>query len=280
MPELPEVQIIVNDLQKYIVNSTIDNVVLMANYRVFPSNEDFKYTSTNQRIKKASRIGKNIVFELENNYYITIHLAMTGNLLFKKDGVPQHKHTRAKFLLSKKQKPFELHFKDTRMFGKIKIHSQSQFEDFVKKYGPDPLDANLDHKIFEQRLKSKNTNIKNALLDQKIISGMGNAYVTDALFLAKLNPQNKTQDISSDQYYSLFEASKQVLSQGIKNRGISMSDYVDLFGNKGTQQKHFKIYKQKVCPTCSTQVQFITLNGRGTYFCSNCQPKVEKGLFE
>jgi formamidopyrimidine-DNA glycosylase len=159
------------------------------------------------------------------------------------------------------------------MFGKVELIQKSKVISLRKKYGPEALDKKLTPEKFLECLGSKRTNIKNALLDQKVVSGLGNIYATDALFLAGIHPETKTSEINLESAEKLLEAARSVLEEGIKNRGSTLPDkmYVDIYGKPGNQQKYFKIYMQKVCPRCKERVKFKKISGRGTYFCNHCQ---------
>lgn len=273
MPEMPEVHTITEDLKKYAANAVIKNVVIRGEYQTVPDNTTFLDATKNQKIVRTLRIAKNIILELESGDFIQIHLAMTGKLLLREKGFKDDRWERVVFHLEKKQKAFELRFCDMRMFGKVVLLNEDELEMLQQKYGPEPLQENLTPKAFLRHLQSKNSNIKNVLLDQNIVAGMGNVYVTDALWIAEIHPETKTREFNLEMAAKLLEASRKILEEGIKNRGISMSDYVDLFGKKGKQQEHFRVYGKSICERCNTQVDFKKINGRGTYFCTNCQIK-------
>lgn len=272
MPELPEVFTIVSDLNKHIVGYKIDKCVIDDNYKkAFPNKEELAKRVTNKTIVEVERIAKNILIHLDDNSIIHIHLAMTGQVLLKEEYV--NKWLKVLFNISKDAESKMLMFNDMRMFGKVALINNNDKNELIKKYGPEPIDKNITADDFYKSIKSKRTNIKNALLDQKVVSGLGNIYATDTLFLAKVHPLTNTQDISKDQAQKLFTSARDVLLEGIKNRGSTLEDkkYVDIFENHGNHQNYFKIYSKKECPDCNKQVDFKKINGRGTYFCSNCQ---------
>ena len=279
MPELPEVQTITSDLNKYLKNVVIKGVEIEKGYELF-ENELFIKNVLNQRIVGASRIAKNINLELENNFHILIHLAMTGQLLLRKPNQPKDRFQRVAFTFQKsggtKQNgnSYELRFCDMRMFGKMVLIPKKDLSKFTEKYGHDALNADLTPKIFLKAIKSKRTIIKNVLLDQKKISGLGNIYATDALFLSGIHPETLTKNIDLKTAETLLNNARAVLNEGIKNRGSTLNDemYVDVFGKPGKHQNYFKVYGKKVCIRCKNSVQYKKLNGRGTYFCPSCQP--------
>lgn len=273
MPELPEVQTVVSDLQQHVVGSTIVHTVLGENYLTTPGREEFISQTRGATIINAKRIAKNILLELDNSKHIHFHLAMTGQVLLRPQDHRSDKWVRVLFVLNKDSDTKHLRFCDMRMFGKAALLDPEEVTDLHKKYGPEPIEENLSTEEFYKQIKSKKTNIKNALLDQKVISGLGNIYATDALFLAGVHPETPTQDITIEQAEKLREASKKVLLEGISHRGSTLPDkmYVDLFGNSGSHQDHFKVYMQKNCSECGTKIDFIKINGRGTYYCPSCQ---------
>jgi formamidopyrimidine-DNA glycosylase len=182
---------------------------------------------------------------------------------------------KVQFIIEKKDKILYLNFGDMRMFGKINYIDKEALESLKTKYGPEPIDNTLTKELFHKQIKSKNTSIKNILLDQKIISGLGNIYATDALWMAKVHPETRTKDITPFMSKNIFKAAKEVLLEGINNRGSTLEDkmYVDLLGKPGNQQNNFKIYGKQQCQRCNIPNQFKKISGRGTYFCEQCQLK-------
>lgn len=272
MPEFPEVYTITNDLKKNIAGFEIKNVTLNPKYNL-PNVRNKKITSVKQ-------IAKNIVLELDSDEYLVFHLAMTGRILLRKDRNINDKWVKVTLEITKNDLTYYLKFTDMREFGKVKLLEKSQLSILSEKYGPTPFD-NLSSKKFLEILKSKNSNIKNVLLDQKIISGVGNIYATDALFLSKIDPKLSTKLLTQEKATKLLENLRLVLKEGIKNRGSTLPDgmYVDIFGKPGSQQKHFKIYMRNVCPVCNEKIEYFKLNGRGTYWCPKCQSE-KVGLFK
>lgn len=270
MPEFPEVYTIVKDLNKYLSNSTISKIESISGYTIKSEYTNPHELIIDQKIKKVSQIAKNIVFEL-TDYDIIFHLAMTGKLLIRSPNFKQDSHLRLTFLLKKNNKIIELRFTDVRMFGKVQLVSKSTTQKLITKVGPNPLDTNLSAKYFYTIIKSKKTNIKNVLLDQEKISGLGNVYATDALWIAQIHPTRTTSSITQEEAQKLLDACREILNEGIKNRGLTISDYVDAFGKPGNQQNYFRIYQRQKCQRCNLPSKTITINTRTTYFCPNCQ---------
>jgi formamidopyrimidine-DNA glycosylase len=274
MPELPEVHTVVTDLNKNIPGYKISGVAINSSYKTLPDNATFKKALDGKSIVEVKRIAKNILIKLSSGNYILIHLAMTGRVLLRNTSDQTDSWIRVSLKIEKNGDMKELRFADIRMFGKIGVISEKAVQKLLNKYGPEPTNSNLSAERFYEIIKSKKTNIKNVLLDQNLISGLGNIYATDALFISSINPQTSTSKITLDMAKNLLKSAKSVLEEGMKNRGSTLPDktYVDIFGREGSQQKFFKIYMKEKCPKCNAKVSFIKLNGRRTYFCENCQP--------
>lgn len=273
MAELPEVHTITQDLKKHITGYTIKKVRVLPGYRVFPEKDAFLYAVEGAKILDVSRVAKNIIIHLDSGKYLRIHLAMTGQLLLKDFEDKGDKWVKLVLLLEKNDEKKVLKFADMRMFGKVFLVEKTDLDELSDKYKPEYLDEDLNVNDFLEILKSKKTNIKNALLDQQLVSGLGNIYATDALFISRLHPETITSELNLSHAEKLLEAARQILREGIKNRGSTLPDkmYVDIFGNEGKHQKYFRIYMRDKCPECKSEVKFIKLNGRGTYFCEICQ---------
>ena len=275
MPELPETQIIAAQLNKNLTGKIISQVQVSRDYKALPSTEIFIKAVTGKEIRSVRRVAKNILVELDNGTYMLFHLAMTGRLLLWNDKIGSEKWVK---VILHFDNGVKLTFSDMRMFGKAAVLSRKQVGELEARYGPEPLDKNTTPQQLFDNLRAKRTNIKNALLNQEVISGIGNIYATDALFLAKINPLTKTNEITSENATRLLDAIRSVLEEGIKLGGSTLGDkmYVDPSGKEGTYQEHFKIYSKEKCPVCGGKVSFIKISGRGTYFCPDCQPLISK----
>ena len=269
MPELPEVHTIASDLKKNIEGCKVVGVEIEAGYKVNPNNQDFVQRLLKSRIDKVARIGKNIVIKLTSGDYLTFHLAMTGRILLKDADSPKDPHRKVQINMGDKA----LRFCDARMFGKVGVWTGQEIKKLKEKYGPDVIMQDILPEDFLTRLKSKNTAIKNALLEQSIVAGLGNIYATDTLWLAKIHPEIKTHELNIQQATDLLKSAKEILLEGIKHRGSTLPDeaYVDIFGKPGSHQNYFRIYGKTHCPACKTKVEYKKINGRGTYFCPKCQ---------
>lgn len=265
MPELPEVETIKNDLEKVILGAKITKVCLH-NSKVVrePSAEVFKKSLEGQTIKRVLRRAKLLILELSNGKFLTIHLKLTGQLVFP-GGSPA---SRVAFHLSSGE---ILDFNDQRLFGELRLVSDWEKLKFVQGLGPEPF--NLTYADFKDMIFKRKGQIKSLLLDQKFIAGIGNIYAAEILFHAKIDPQRPAQSLGEDEKEALFKETKKVLSNAIKHGGSSVDDYVRLSGKNGDYARFHQVYGRqgKPCFVCAGPVKRITQGGRGTYFCPKCQ---------
>ena len=269
MPELPEVETIRRGLEKYLVGHIIKDIEIRKPNILYGRVEDV----INAKVTGARRFGKALVIDLDNNFSLAIHVKMTGQLIYrkeKKDDLP-HKFTHIVFNLDHDSILF---YNDIRRFGWIKIMKTEEIEKmkFIQGLGHEML-KDLTQDIFKNILKGKKTNIKTLLMDQTKIAGIGNIYANDALFLAGINPKRTAESLSDVEQSKLFSSLEEVLMLGIKHGGSSENTYVNALGEKGSYQEHSPIYGKtgQPCPNCGAPIKRITIGGRGTFFCNNCQ---------
>jgi len=265
MPELPEVETIKRELEKTIINKKIVDVIVN-NPKVIrePKKDKFIKALKNVKIKKIIRKGKLLILGLSSGKFLTIHLKMTGQLVYPGNA----EKSRVSFKLSNGKL---LDFNDTRLFGELRIVDHWQNLKFIKELGPEPFE--IDAKKFKELLRNRKTKIKILIMDQKFISGIGNLYANEALFRAKIDPRRPANKLLDKEKDLLFKEIKNVLTQAIKYGGSSVVDYVRVSGKKGTYAKFHQVYDREgeKCFKCGGKVQRISLGGRGTYFCPTCQ---------
>jgi formamidopyrimidine-DNA glycosylase len=270
MPELPEVETIKRELEKAIINKKIIEVIVN-NPKVIrePKKEKFIAELKNVAIKEIIRRGKLLIFILSSGKSLTIHLKMTGQLIYpRQGGASPIKSTRVSFKFSDGK---IMDFNDTRLFGELRIIDNWQDLKFIKELGPEPFDLTGDK--FSEILGKRKTKIKILLMDQKIISGIGNLYANEALFRARINPSHTANSLSKKEKEKLFSEIKKVLHEAIRCGGSSIDQYVRVSGEPGNYAKYHKVYgrENKPCLGCKGKVKRISLGGRGTYFCPACQ---------
>ncbi len=267
MPELPEILTIKKDLRKEIRGKRIVSVLTTDGYELKPSESDFKKYAEGSAITEIDNVAKLLTVKLSSGAYIAVHLNMSGLLLYN----TTDPYVKVTLIFDGGGK---LHYSDTRLFGFFELWTVEKLAQYKNSHGMEALDSNLTADLFSKILKSKNTNIKNALMDQKLIGGVGNIYANEALFLSRINPKSSTRFIADSHYGKLLKNVKVVLNEGIKNRGSSIDRYRDIYNVPGRQQNYFRIYGKSggSCIDCKNKIVFEKLNGRGTYYCPFCQP--------
>lgn len=294
MPELPEVESIRLQLNRYIVDHKITDVEI--HYcKVF---EGDKKKIQGARIQGIKRFAKALSIDLDNGYSIVIHVKLTGQLIYRGPNLKKvrklsdkvtgglgEKHTHVIFHLDKNGK---LYFNDVRKFGWIKIVKSSELKDkseFIGKLGPEPLvtessseQAVLTLELFKNILSKTKRAIKVLLMDQEKISGIGNIYANDALWLANIDPRRFANKLSKNEARKLYDAIHEVLKKGLKYGGASELSFVTPDGTEGEYQDHTLVYGREgePCPKSGCQkkgakIKKFSLAGRGTYFCPVCQ---------
>ena len=268
MPELPEVETIKNDLGPLIKDCVIDRVEFLWNKTLRGSSpETFTREVAGQRIINLSRRGKYLILALESGKMILVHFKMTGSFLIgKQEGEPP-KHTRAIVYLKDGRGLF---FIDPRKFGRFQLVNPGNSP--LNELGVEPLSDGFTREMLKELLLKIKAPIKIALLDQRLIAGIGNMYADEALFLAGIHPLRPSESLSQFEIAHLHDAIRHVLLEAIENKGASIVNYFRPGGEKGSAHSHFKVAHRKgLCTVCPEVVQRIVIRGRGTYFCPSCQ---------
>ncbi len=274
MPELPEIETIVKGLRSELTNDVISHAVVLREASIgHPSNEDFMRLLPGHGIERVKRRGKYILIELSDKASLVIHLKMSGRLLLKKKKSKQNKFLRV-FLTLKSGR--ELHFEDMRVFGRMWYFSSNQKPadkiKGLKTMGVEPLE-DLDVKYLKPILKKKTAPIKNVIMDQAIIAGVGNIYADESLFLAGIKPSRKAGSLKDAEIKILIESIIKVLTTAIRAGGSSMKDYTNLEGVNGNYMSQSFVYRRtgENCRKCQTQIERVKIGGRSTHFCPRCQ---------
>ena len=286
MPELPEVEIIKQSLNKNIQFQKIKKVIVRNRNLRFKISKDFESCLINKKINKISRKSKYLILHLNNNTFFVIHLGMSGtiHLILKKNYIKNTntsfyssanlplKHNHIEIFLKKCQ----LIYNDPRRFGFIKIlKNNKQLTKFFCNIGPEPLNKKFNIDYIANYLINKKKNIKNFLLDQKFVSGIGNIYANEILYYCKINPLKqakklKKKDIKKIRYFSKF-----ILKKAIKKGGSSIRNFKDISGQNGYYQDEFKVYQRENLncfkKDCSGKIKKKIISKRSTFFCNYCQ---------
>jgi len=268
MPELPEVFTISKNLQEILPNSTLIQTEIFEDYRSIPKIEAFEELKQ-QKVISVDRVAKYIIISFESKKLI-IHLGMTGRIRYSKQK-ELFKWDKLRFnFLSADGETYFINFTDTRKFGKVKISNSATINSGIEPFNLD------EHKVktLKEKIQKRNSEIKNILLDQQVIAGLGNIYSNDTLFEAKINPLIKGKDLNDIEVEKIIQAANKVLLEGINKKGSSMKDkmYTDIYGNYGEYQDSFKVYEKKECILCQSKIIKIHIKGRSSYYCPKCQP--------
>jgi len=278
MPELPEVQTVVNTLAGRILGRRIATVRLLCDDIVDPPGCDLVGRLQNRIIRAVTRRGKRIVFSLHDGNRFYIHLGMSGRLTLEPADSPILKHTHLILKLvtdathGQSDDGLHLRFRDPRRFGGVWwIGSEADGNGCDDRIGPEPL--TLHPAQLAKRLARTRRAIKSALLDQTLIAGLGNIYADESLFAARLHPLTPASSLDDQQIARLNRAIKTTLRRAIRHRGSSLRDYVDADGLAGGFQNLHRVYDRagQPCPACRTPIARIVISGRSTCFCPKCQ---------
>jgi len=291
MPELPEVETVVRDLNKKVLKRTFFDV-----WTDFPrmikkpkNFEEFKRKIRGRKIKKVWRRGKNIIFELSGGLKLLIHQKLTGHLLYGVWGMEEGKwKPKIKGPLQEKVNAYihllftldnnqMLALSDLRKFAKAELWEKSELENSkeFKSLGPEPLDKNFTFGKFKKLLsRKKKGKIKQVLMDQRIITGIGNIYSDEILWRAKIHPLKDVSELKERELKRIFNSMREILPRAINLGGESFSDFRRISGQKGYFNKEIKVYRRQgeKCSRCGIIIKRVKVGGRSAHFCPNCQP--------
>jgi len=291
MPELPEVETIVRELNKEVLGRTFSDV-----WADFPkmikrpkSFDEFRKEIKGKKILNIGRRGKNILFDLSENKTLLIHQKLTGHLLLGKwqflngnwqslipgplSEDPMNKFLHLIFWLDNKR---QLALSDLRKFAKVELWNKEELEksEEMKSLGPEPLEKDFSFEKFKDVLtKKKKGKIKQVLMDQEVIAGIGNIYSDEILWQAKVHPFKDVSKLKEDEFKKIYQAIKEILPKAIELGGESISDFRRISGERGYFDKERKAYRREgeKCSRCGTIIKRIKIGGRSAHFCSKCQ---------
>lgn len=277
MPELPEAETVRRQLEPQLVGATIVESWARLPRITAPSIEEFATRTKNQKVVAAKRRGKQIYFPLESGDSLLVHLGMTGHLKIEQDDsefepAALHKHIHAVLLLNDNRR---LVFTDPRTFGKLAVSRELPF---LEAMGPEPIDEDFPAEGVAQKLAKKNVKIKAAILDQKLIAGLGNIYADEVCYLARLHPETRANTIPLDKLRELVSYMRPVLERAIQARGATLKDkgYQDTFGEHGEFIPQVYGRTGDACDECGTIIKRGVLgaskSARSYHYCEKCQP--------
>ena len=266
MPELPEVETIARGLDKSVAGDVIESVWIGSKPQPLKSSaKEIARVLEGARINRVKRVGKHIVVDLAPSGEWIVHLGMTGQMLPATPESDLAKHTH---LVAKLSSGRELRFVDPRRFGRLSVHKP---ENSFAAQGEEPLEVSEEE--FIKLFKGRKTPIKSALLNQKLLSGVGNIYADESLFRAGIRPRRRASAVTRAQLRTLYKAMRVVLEEAIKAGGSSVSDYVDADGEEGFFQLQHRVYMRtgEPCFTCKTPIKRVVIAGRSSHYCPHCQ---------
>jgi len=273
MPELPEVETVRRSLLTRLPGRTVTEIrVRDTRLRVPVAEAQLNELIAGRRVTELSRRAKYLIIHFDNGSRLIVHLGMTGQLLLMPADVPFDKHDHVIFSLDD---GLELRFRDPRRFGMVVALAESELSDYapLRRLGPEPLAADCNPDYLFARSRGSKKPVKNFLMDQQVIVGVGNIYASESLFLAGVHPLRPAGQISRERWRRLATAVKRVLRNAIRQGGTTLSDFRDSQGNAGYFQTALRVYGRKgePCRTCRTTIRAQVIAGRSTFFCPRCQ---------
>lgn len=290
MPELPEVETIRQDLVNFVIHKKIRKMTIR-DRKVIKNNKNVFRKLVNEDFDSISRIGKLLIFEINKDLFLLVHLKMTGQLVYcsgdrcvagghslsSEEKIPgigdklPNKYTRVMIEFNDQS---TLYFNDLRKFGYLRIVNSEELNIIKETFGIEPLTKNFTLENFRKVFKNRKTNIKALLLNQKLIAGIGNIYADEILFEAQIKPSRKAKSLTQKEIETIFNSTQIIIKSAIKYRGTTFNNYIDSQGKTGNFSKLLKVYGRqgKKCIRCKKSV--ITkekLAQRGTSYCKNCQ---------
>ena len=287
MPELPEVEVVKRSLEKKILNLIIKKIKINDGNLRYKVDRLEISRLIGKKIKRIERRSKFLIFKIGDDVSMLTHLGMTGKFFFidkkarkyktsfyynlnKKD----QKYDRVVFFLGEKQK---LIYNDVRKFGFIKFYDHDKYHEnsHLRNLGPEPFEKKWNFEYFKKYIYGRNRNIKDILMDQKFIAGLGNIYVNEILFLSAIRPNRKVANLNNYEIDKIIKNTKIILKKSIKKGGSSIKDFSSDNGKKGNFQQYFKVYGKKgqKCSNtdCRSNIIKIVLSNRATFYCKKCQ---------
>ena len=271
MPEIAEVETVRNTLKKRILNKRIKKVEVYYEPMIESDIDAFKKNLVGESFIDIKRRGKWLIFETEH-YYLLSHLRMEGKYFIKDKQEIKDKHEHVIFTFIDDT---TLRYADTRKFGRMNLILKTEIDntECIKKQGLEPGDKKLTADYLLKKFAKKQLPIKTVLLDQTIISGLGNIYANEVLFAAGINPLTKACNLTKEDCERIVKSAEEIIEAAIKMGGTTIRSYTSSLGVTGKFQQNLKVHKREKekCLVCGTAIENIKVGGRSTYFCPNCQ---------
>ena len=279
MPEMPEVETLVRQLRRTVVGKRVSEIHLSGLPLRKPIADTFLSKLQGRTIRKIVRRGKYLIVEMDPKAYLVIHLGMSGRILYhdhaQEYAAAEHTHVIVRFGDSS-----ELEYRDPRRFGLMAAYEVDRpgIIPEIRSLGMDPLDSDFNEKWLWPMLQKSRQEIKSFLLDQRKIAGLGNIYVCESLFLARIHPATRCLALGSEETARLVGAIQKVLKTAIRHHGTTFSDFVDSDGNPGTNQNFLMVFQREGenCHHCRTPIQRIRQGNRSSFYCARCQSRISE----
>jgi formamidopyrimidine-DNA glycosylase len=277
MPELPEVETVRRGMAHLLTGFTFRSAQNLHPRTLKPASLEPLSSVIGARITCVNRRGKFLWFELDRDFVLVAHLGMSGQFLVSQKDRPAPGHVRAHFQLSRGLKKREVAFNDPRTFGWLSVERlTSGIPQSALHIAVDPFDKLFDRAAVITRIKSRKAEIKSVILNQEIMSGVGNIYADESLWRARIHPESPACDLSVRKIGALVDAAKTVMAEAIEAGGTSFDAlYVNVNGESGYFKMSLAAYGQEhqPCPRCSREIRRIAFGGRSSHFCPKCQMK-------
>jgi len=272
MPELPEVETVRRGLAENIIGKKFKEIEVLHSRATSPKSIAPLKSLKGARIKSVNRRGKFLWFELDRPEVLVGHLGMSGQFLIQPKAALDERHLRARFNLGRN----DLRFIDQRTFGWVGVEERiNNRPTCVQHIAADPFDSEFDLQETISRFLKKKTEIKRALLDQSVMSGVGNIYADEALWRSKMHPETRTEKLDTKRISQLISSATEVMTEALAVGGTSFDDlYINVNGESGYFERSLAVYGQEGegCPRCGREIRRITFANRSSHFCPKCQP--------
>ena len=267
MPELPEVQTVLDTLELRIKDREIKDIKILYKPIIVGDPKQFRKRLLGQHFRDFKRRGKYLLFEMDDLTLVS-HLRMEGKYFTIDETVPLSKHDHVIFYLDDGT---QLRYNDVRKFGRMElIEKDDEYRDF-KDLGPEPFSNEFSVRYCREYLKNKKLPIKQVLLDQSFVAGIGNIYADEILFAIRTDPRTRACELDDEQLKDLISQTRKILKKAIKAGGTTIRSYTSSLGVTGRFQLSLNVHTMKECPICHGPIRKITVGGRGTYYCEKCQ---------
>ena len=274
MPELPEVETVCRALSKVIKNSRIKKIEFYRKDLRWQVKNNLEVTLKNNIFIDPYRRGKYILIPTNTDKIFLIHLGMSGQIRIKKKDIVQ-KHDHMRMIVENNNKHFVVTYNDSRRFGYIDLFKKKELREhfLLSKIGVEPLGRELTTEYLQNNFKKRVINIKNALIDQKIIAGIGNIYASEILYKAKINPLRKVNSLSQNDLNSIITFTKIILKKSIDVGGTTIRDHIQPNGSLGYFKQKLQVYGKvnEKCKTCNSFIVKEVISNRSTFICKYCQ---------